>query len=228
MQNLFETKVRYEKVDEQSGKQTKVTETYLLDAVSHTEAESRIFQEMESIIRGEFYVKAIRPANYTEVFENEDGDTWYRSKISFASVDEKSGKEKKVSNQILVLANSVKDAFDKIHEGMGGMTVDFEIDSIIKSPILEFFPYFNNGLKAYRVEHEEVIYIVAAASHEQAPIVLEMALEQTLNEYELTGILQEEWASTMLVNNEEGKSNYSLAELMRESTESRVIGTTAD
>lgn len=142
MQNLFECKVKYEKIDEQSGKEKKVSETYLIDAVSFTEAESRIYKEMESMIRGEFIVTNIRKANYTEIFENEDGDIWYKSKISFASVDEKSGKEKKVSNQILVLASDVKDAFEKIHQGMGGMTVDFDINAISESPILDFFPYF--------------------------------------------------------------------------------------
>ncbi len=142
MQNLFECKVKYEKIDEQSGKQKKVSETYLIDAVSFTEAESRIYKEMEMMIRGEFVVTNIRKANYTEIFDNEDGDRWFKSKISFASVDENSGKEKKVSNQLLVMANDVKDAFDKIHEGMNGMTVDFDINAISESPILDFFPYF--------------------------------------------------------------------------------------
>jgi len=142
MQNLFECKVKYEKIDDQSGVEKKVSETYLIDAVSFTEAESRIYKEMESMIRGEFVVTNIRKANYTEIFDSEDGDIWFKSKISFASVDEKSGKEKKVSNQILVLASDVKDAFDKIHEGMGGMTVDFDINAIAESPILDFFPYF--------------------------------------------------------------------------------------
>ena len=142
MQNLFECKVKYEKIDEQSGAEKKVSETYLIDAVSFTEAESRIYKEMESMIRGEFTVTNIRKANYTEIFDNKDGDIWFKSKISFASVDEKSGKEKKVSNQILVLASDVKDAFDKIHEGMGGMTIDFDINAIAESPILDFFPYF--------------------------------------------------------------------------------------
>lgn len=142
MQNLFECKVRYEKINEQTGKEEKVTETYLMDAVSFTEAEKRIYKEMEAIIRGEFVVTDIKKAHYTELFHDVDGDRWYKSKISFVSVDEKSGKQKAVSNNILVLADNVKDAFDRIHEGMGGMTVDFTINSIIESPILDFFPYF--------------------------------------------------------------------------------------
>lgn len=144
MQNLFECKVKYEKIDEQSGKEKKVSETYLIDAVSFTEAESRIYKEMEMMVRGEFIVTNIRKANYTEIFDNEDGDRWFKAKVSFASVDEKSGKEKKVSNQILVMANNVKDAYDKIQQGMGGMTVDFEINAIAESPILDFFAYFKD------------------------------------------------------------------------------------
>ena len=142
MQNLFECRVRYEKIDEQSGHEKTITECYLVDAVSHGEAESRMYKEMEAMIRGEFVVKSVRKVNYTEIFENEDGDIWYKSKISFETVDDKSGKGKRVSNNILVLASNVKDAFDKIHEGMGGMTVDFDINAIAESPILDFFPYF--------------------------------------------------------------------------------------
>ncbi len=142
MQNLFECKVKYTKIDELSGKEKKVTETYLIDAVSFTEAESRIYKEMESMISGEFLITGIRKANYTDIFPFDDGDRWFKSKISYVSVDEEGGKEKKISNQILVLASDVKDAWDKIHESMKGMTVDYEINAIAESPILDFFPYF--------------------------------------------------------------------------------------
>ncbi|MBS2100685.1 DUF4494 domain-containing protein [Carboxylicivirga linearis] len=141
MENLFECRVRYEKIDEQSGKEKKVTECYLVDAVNHGEAEERMYKEMEAMIRGEFVVTTVRKANYTEIFDNMDGDRWFKSKISFESVSEKTGLAKKVSNNILVMANNVKDAYDNIQEGMGGMTVDFEINAIAESPILDFFPY---------------------------------------------------------------------------------------
>ena len=143
MLNLFECRVKYEKIDEQSGQEKKVSETYLVDAVNHGEAESRMYKEMESMIRGEFLVTNVRKVNYTEVFNKTEGDQWYKSKVSFASIDEKSGKEKKVSNQILVIANNVKEAYDNIIQGMGGMTVDFDINMISESPILDFFQYFN-------------------------------------------------------------------------------------
>ncbi len=144
MQSLFECKVRYQKIDELSGKEKKVTETYLFDAISFTEAESRIYKEMESMISGEFLVTNIRKANYADILQFDDGDRWYKAKVSFVSIDEEAGKEKKIANQILVLASDVKDAYDKIHKGMGGSVVDFEINGINESPILDFFPYFQD------------------------------------------------------------------------------------
>ncbi len=140
MLNLFEVKVKYEKIDEQSGKEKKVTEKYLIDALSFTEAEAKIYKEMESMIRGEFIIMSIARANYTEVFET-PGDVWYKAKVSFASIDEKSGKEKKVSNNILCMGDSVDNAYSNINESMGGMTVDFTIDGIADSKIMDFFKY---------------------------------------------------------------------------------------
>ena len=99
---------------------------------------------MESLISGEFLVTNIRKANYADIFNFEDGDRWYKCKVSFVAIDEEAGKEKKVSNQILVFALDVKDAFDKVHQGMNGSTVDFEINSIMESAILDFFPYFKD------------------------------------------------------------------------------------
>jgi hypothetical protein len=144
MQNWFECKVRYTKIDEKTGKEKKVNEPYLVDAISFTEAEERIYREMEAYISGEFTVTNIRKANYTDIFPNDEGDRWYKCKVTFMSIDEKAGKEKKVANQMLIMASTVKDAYDKLEQGLGGMTVDFEIVSIMESPILDFFPYFQD------------------------------------------------------------------------------------
>lgn len=143
MQTLFECKVRYVKNDENSGKEKRVTETYLFDAISYTEAEERIYKEMEEMIRGEFAVASIRKAKYAEIIPSEDGDRWFKGKVSFLSVDEASGKEKRISNTVLVLASDVKDAVDKIVEGMNGTTDDFVVNAIAESPILDFFPLFD-------------------------------------------------------------------------------------
>lgn len=144
MQNWFECKVNYTKIDEKTGKDKKVTEPYLVDAVSFTEAEERIYREMEAYISGEFKVKGIRPANFTDIVTSEDGDRWYKAKISFIAINEDSGSEKTVFNNMLVCASSIDDATANIEKALDGMTVDFKIVSVSESPILDFFPYSDN------------------------------------------------------------------------------------
>lgn len=137
----FECKVKYVKVDENSGKEKKVTEPYLVDAVSFTEAESRIHEEMQTMIRGEFQVTNIRKADYSDLFPNDAGDRWYKCKVSHLSIDENAGKEKKVNSQMLVMADNVRDAYDNLMKGLSDMVVDFEVISIIESPLMDVFPY---------------------------------------------------------------------------------------
>ncbi len=137
----FECKVKYIKTDENTGKEKKVTEPYLVDAVSFTEAESRIHEEMQSMIRGDFQVTNIRKADYSDLFPNFAGDRWYKCKVSHLSIDENAGKEKKVSSQMLVMADNVRDAFDNLMQGLSDMVVDFEVLSITESPLMDVFPY---------------------------------------------------------------------------------------
>jgi len=143
MQTLFECKIRFNKIDDRSGKEKRVTETYLFDAITYTEAEERAYKEMQEYISGEFNVSSIRKAKYAEIFPSDDGDRWYKVKVSFLSVDEASGREKRVSQLVLVLASNIKDACDKTIKGMNGVTDDFEINSVIESPIMDFFPLFD-------------------------------------------------------------------------------------
>ena len=86
----FETKVRYEKTID-DGSQKKVTEQYTVDALSFTEAEATIIEEMSSYISGEFEVSDIKKATYKEVFfsEAEADDRWYKVKLQFITIDEK-------------------------------------------------------------------------------------------------------------------------------------------
>ncbi len=141
MQNWFECKVKYEKTEEQTGKEKKVTEPYLVDAVSFTEAEARIYEKCGEFIHTEFLINNISKANYSEVFPMEEGDFWYKCKVNFIAIDEKSGKEKKISSQMLVMANSVKEAFDNLTSNLGTATFDFEITSVSLSSIIDIFPY---------------------------------------------------------------------------------------
>ena len=113
MHTWFECKIRYEKVME-NGMQKKVTEPYLVDALSFTEAEARIIEEMTPFISGEFTVSDIKRANYSELFpsDEESADRWFKCKLIFITLDEKSGAEKKTSTQVLVCLLYTSDAAD--------------------------------------------------------------------------------------------------------------------
>lgn len=142
MHNYFETKIRYEKVME-DGKNKKVVEPYLVDALSFAEAENRIIEEMKPFITGEFTVQDIKRANYSELFpyDEEKADKWYRVKINFITLDEKSGKEKKSAIYFLTQASSVEDAKTKTDIGMKNTMSDYEIESISETKIMDIFPF---------------------------------------------------------------------------------------
>lgn len=140
MRTWFICKVKYQKEDD-SGRLRNITEPYLVDALSYTEAESRTYQEMEVIIRGEFYITSITKSKIIDVFQYEDADTWYKCKITYTVTDADSGKEKKVVNQMVITANDAKEAYDRIYESLDNMLVTFKVVEIIESPIVEVFPY---------------------------------------------------------------------------------------
>ena len=142
MHTWFECKIRYEKTME-NGMQKKVTEPYLVDALSFTEAEARIIEEMTPFISGEFTITDIKRANYNELFPTDDegADKWFKCKLTFITLDEKSGAEKKTSTQVLVQAADLRDAVKKLDEGMKGTMADYQIGSVAETAIMDVYPY---------------------------------------------------------------------------------------
>lgn len=142
MHNFFECKIRYEKVMD-DGKNKKVTEPYLVDALSFTEAEKRIIEEMKPFITGEFTVEAIKRYNVTELFEcdDSDADTWFRVKANFITLDEKSGLEKKAASYMLVQASDIKDAQKRFEEGMKGTLSDYQVEKILETKIMDVYEH---------------------------------------------------------------------------------------
>lgn len=140
--NWFETKIRYEKTME-DGLQKKVSEKYVVNALSHTEAEERIIEEMSSYISGEFDVKGIVPASYTEIFFSDDAnaDRWYKAKLQFITIDERTEKEKRSNAYYLVQAGSFDNAVKAIHEVMDGTMIDYVIASLAETPLMDCFEY---------------------------------------------------------------------------------------
>lgn len=119
----------------------KVTEPYLVDALSFTEAEARITDELIPYISGEYSIADIKRAKYSEVFTNPDGDRYYRAKVYFLTLDEKSGTEKKTAVTMLAQASTVKDALSVIEKGMEGTLADYAIAGITETPIMDIFFY---------------------------------------------------------------------------------------
>jgi hypothetical protein len=140
MHTWFECKIRYEKVME-NGMNKKVTEPYLVDALSFTEAEARIIEEISPFISGEFTVADIKRANYSELFDDETGDRWFKCKLQFVTLDEKSGAEKKTSTNVLVQAGDLREAVKNLDEGMKGTMADYVIASVAETAIMDVYPY---------------------------------------------------------------------------------------
>lgn len=138
----FETKIKYEKTMD-DGMQKKVTEAYVVDALSFTEAERRITEEMSSYISGEFDVSDIKKATYKEIFfsDSESADKWYKSKLQFITIDEKSGKEKRSNVYYLVQAASLLEAVKNIEAVMSGTMIDFEIASVAETMLMDVYEY---------------------------------------------------------------------------------------
>lgn len=148
----FECKIRYEKTME-DGSQKKVTELYVVDALSFTEAEASIIEEMSSYISGEFEVKDIKKAAYGEIFfsDSPSADRWYKTKLQFITIDDKTEKEKKSNVNYLVHGSTLAGAVKSIDEVMGGTMIDYVIASIAETQIMDVFEH-NQMLKKPEVD----------------------------------------------------------------------------
>lgn len=140
MNTWFIVKVKYTKQLE-NGSFKRVSEPYLLAAMTFTDAEARIYEELGAIIRGEFTVTNIARADYHDIFHYEDSEMWYKCKVSYESQDADTDKKKKVSQNFLVSADTVKDSYERIRESLSTLMVDFQVPSIVLTPIVDIFPY---------------------------------------------------------------------------------------
>lgn len=142
MNEWFECKVKYDKTLE-DGKVKKVNEPYLVDAISFTEAEKRIIEEITPFMTGEFQVSDIKRARYAELFESTDesADRWFKAKLTFITLDEKSGAEKKTTQNVLVQASDLRDAVERLDAGMKGSMMDYQISALTETAIMDVYHY---------------------------------------------------------------------------------------
>ncbi|MEG1579764.1 MAG: DUF4494 domain-containing protein [Bacteroidaceae bacterium] len=146
MGEWFECKIKYEKTLE-NGAAKKVSEPYLVDAMSFTEAEKRIIEEIQPFMTGAFEVSDIKRARYAELFETdlESADRWFKAKLTFVTLDEKSGTEKKTNQNILVQASDLRNAIKELDERMKGSMMDYIISAINETAIMDVFHYSSSA-----------------------------------------------------------------------------------
>ena len=136
----FDTSVKFRKTDEQ-GVNKLVTESYIVSALSFSEAESNINEQMKVYVGEDFKIVNIKLTNYSEIAAFEDTDIWFKSKISLLYFDEENGKEKKSNIYMLVQANDAKNAYDNTIATLKGTISDFTIPSVSETKIVEVFEY---------------------------------------------------------------------------------------
>ncbi|MET7253442.1 DUF4494 domain-containing protein [Dyadobacter fermentans] len=139
MASWYFSKIRYQKEDEAGSLKT-IEEAYLIDAVSFTEAEAKCY-ELIVTDASDFSVTAINRMRLADLFTYEEGEQWFKAKVIYFSVDEKSGKEKKIVNFMLVNAEGIQQALDRINESMRNFLTPYEVTDVVLTPILEVIPH---------------------------------------------------------------------------------------
>lgn len=142
MQNeWFECKLEYDKMKEDGTMKRVKGESRLVNAITCSEAESRMIEEMKSYFSGEFMVTDIKRVKYAEIFftDEESADRYFKIKLLFITLDEKTAAEKKTTQNVLVQAADLKDAVARLGEGMKGSMMDYTIASVAEAPYMDVF-----------------------------------------------------------------------------------------
>ena len=141
MQTWFESKVKYNKVSESRHEQL-VTENFLLDAVSFTDAETRMIRQIQQMVKtGEFTVTDIKKSRIAEVFHYSTGEWWFKATINLVTIDEEAGKEKKLRTYYLIMADNIKEALERLDESLSYLVIPYFVSAISVSTIIDVFPY---------------------------------------------------------------------------------------
>lgn len=165
MAQWIEVRARYDKMME-NGSVKKVTEPYLADALSCTEAEARVTEELQAYISGDFRISSVVTTKISEIFWDASGDRFYKVKVNFITIDEKTASEKKAATYILVQASSFKEAYDNFIDGMKGTMADYEIEAITETKLVDVYRA-NLASEAER-EAEKILRDPAVKRHAKA------------------------------------------------------------
>lgn len=145
MNEWFECSVRYEKTLE-NGMQKYVSEPYLVEALSFTEAEQRFIEEIQPFMSGDYEVKAVAKRKISELFEDDKelSDKWFKCKVAFITLDEKSGIEKRSTQTMMVQASCFRNAVKRLDKVLEGTMADYVIASVVETAIMDVYPYEAN------------------------------------------------------------------------------------
>ena len=142
----FECKIRYEKVME-DGTPKKVNEVYVIDALSFSEAEERVMEEMSSYISGEIELVDVKIAPYKEIFfaDSDLADKWFKVKVVYITIEERTQREKRMPVMVLVNAGSINSAIKNTDEVMSSTMIDYVVTVVQETKIFDVFEYKNKG-----------------------------------------------------------------------------------
>ncbi len=142
LSNWFEVKVKSQQVQE-NGMEKNATETYVVDAETFSDAENTICKEMQDFIKGDFLVTAIKKAAYREILfsDEEKDDKWYKAKLQFITIDEKTGKEKRSNVNYLIQAANISIAMKNINEFMSATLIDYVTANLSETQILDVYKH---------------------------------------------------------------------------------------
>lgn len=138
MPTWIECKVRYDRLAD-NGATRRVTESYLVDALSCTEAEARVTEELSPFISGDFRITSVVTTKISEIFWDASGDRFYKVKVNFITLDEKTGAEKRSASYVLVQASGFREAYGNFTDGMKGTMADYEIEAISETKLVDVY-----------------------------------------------------------------------------------------
>lgn len=143
--NWFEARIKYVKVGE-DGRERKVSEMYLIDATSYTEAETRLVEAFTGMFQGDFYIAGLKKSNITEIVETRDGndDKWFKATVAIIDCDGISGREKKSNTYFLVAGADIDRALENLQKSLSSYVIPFDIVSLADTAFMDVFPYLDN------------------------------------------------------------------------------------
>lgn len=137
--SYIETAARYEKMQE-NGAVKKVTERFIVNALTCTEAEAVTIEHLTPYVSGELDVTANKKTAIAEVFNPDAADRFYLAKVAFVTIDERTAKERKTVSQWLIGATDFNDAYEALLREINQCVADVGIVSLGETPIIEYFP----------------------------------------------------------------------------------------